>query len=558
MAWLVGAVVFALYAWTAAPGLTWLDSAELTTASITLGIAHPPGHPIPILLGKLAALLPVGDLAHRVNLASAVAGAIAAAAVAVAAERCARRVEPKGARAIGAAAGLAFGVAGAAWMQAVRAEVYSVEAALLAAALAWLLDGDARGAAAAAFAMGLALANHHYVTLLFMLPAAIAGGAAVLRASPLGALGLGAFLYLPLRAAHDVVGWGDPDRASHFAWTVSAQAFQKSLAGTQPPAAERALDLGTAIATDIGLVGAALALAGAYALARARAWRPLVLLAGVALTGAAGRGLLGFDHDNPDARGYLLPAFAALCVLAAAAPALVARVFPRFAPAVAALTFLWPATHIALGESMRDATAAERQARAILDPLPPRAVAMTTYFETGFLLSGLQDLEGARPDVDVLHWNLLTHPYGAAAARRRFPELAALIDDRLARGHMPGPAALDRPIAVEIDPHIRLDPRLVPAGALALLLPAAPTPDERALAEERDARAFAALAPTTTSPKDRHAAERVLAWSGYVRALFFCGLNRAAAARGAIVEVARRVPPDDPFLVDVERRCAER
>src|SRR5512147_1708949 len=88
------AVVFVVYAWTAAPGMMWLDAAELTTAAATLGIAHPPGHPIPSLLGKLLALVPLGDVAWRVNLASALAGAIAAAATAHAAARVARRVAP--------------------------------------------------------------------------------------------------------------------------------------------------------------------------------------------------------------------------------------------------------------------------------------------------------------------------------------------------------------------------------------------------------------------------------------------------------------------------------
>src|SRR5688572_7828838 len=157
MAWLVGAVVFAIYAWTAAPGLYWLDASELATASVTLGIAHPPGHPIPILLGKLVSFVPLGELAHRVTLASAAAGAAAAAIVAVAAERCARRVAAPGARAFGAAAGLAFAVSSAAWQQAVRAVVYAVEILLVAAALAWLLDErePTRGVLAAAFAVGL-------------------------------------------------------------------------------------------------------------------------------------------------------------------------------------------------------------------------------------------------------------------------------------------------------------------------------------------------------------------------------------------------------------------
>src|SRR5438045_9307008 len=43
-----------------------------------LGVPHPTGYPLYVLLGKLFTLLPVGDVAYRVNLSSAVymAGAV--------------------------------------------------------------------------------------------------------------------------------------------------------------------------------------------------------------------------------------------------------------------------------------------------------------------------------------------------------------------------------------------------------------------------------------------------------------------------------------------------
>src|SRR5262245_21083367 len=84
----VALAAFSLYAHTAAPTITWLnggaDSAELVTASYTLGIAHPPGYPLYVLLGKAWSLLPLaGDVAHRYNLFSAFCGALAAALVAL-------------------------------------------------------------------------------------------------------------------------------------------------------------------------------------------------------------------------------------------------------------------------------------------------------------------------------------------------------------------------------------------------------------------------------------------------------------------------------------------
>jgi hypothetical protein len=60
---LVFVVALVVYAVTAAPALSWLDAAEFSTAAQALAIAHPPGHPIPSLLGRLLVYLPLGGCA---------------------------------------------------------------------------------------------------------------------------------------------------------------------------------------------------------------------------------------------------------------------------------------------------------------------------------------------------------------------------------------------------------------------------------------------------------------------------------------------------------------
>jgi len=77
----VFAIAAALYVVLAAPGVGWMDSGELTAAAWSLGGAHPPGHPAHSLLGKLASLAPLGEIAFRVNLLSGVAMAAALAGV---------------------------------------------------------------------------------------------------------------------------------------------------------------------------------------------------------------------------------------------------------------------------------------------------------------------------------------------------------------------------------------------------------------------------------------------------------------------------------------------
>jgi len=66
-----------LYALTLAPSVVFVDSGELILAARSLGVAHPPGFPFYVLLTHLATLVPIGNIAVRVNFASALFGALA-------------------------------------------------------------------------------------------------------------------------------------------------------------------------------------------------------------------------------------------------------------------------------------------------------------------------------------------------------------------------------------------------------------------------------------------------------------------------------------------------
>src|SRR5215208_4499410 len=72
-------VALVVYSWTLAPAVTLTDSGELIVAAYGLGVAHPPGFPLWIMLAHLASLLPVGSVAMRINFSSAVFAALACA-----------------------------------------------------------------------------------------------------------------------------------------------------------------------------------------------------------------------------------------------------------------------------------------------------------------------------------------------------------------------------------------------------------------------------------------------------------------------------------------------
>ncbi len=76
---IVSAVVFALYLATLAPSTAMWDTSEYITAAYTLGLPHPPGNPLFVLIGRVFAILPIAStVARRINILAAVCSAISA------------------------------------------------------------------------------------------------------------------------------------------------------------------------------------------------------------------------------------------------------------------------------------------------------------------------------------------------------------------------------------------------------------------------------------------------------------------------------------------------
>lgn len=153
-----------LYGRTLTPGLLTGDGGEFQTLATLLGHTHPTGYPVYLALAKLLTFLPVGDVAYRVNLFSAVMGALAVGSVYLIGRLLTNY------RAIPFAGALALAVSPTFWSQAVIAEVYTAGSAFLVFILLALLWWDRSGSAKALFAAGLmgglSLGVHMSVALL--------------------------------------------------------------------------------------------------------------------------------------------------------------------------------------------------------------------------------------------------------------------------------------------------------------------------------------------------------------------------------------------------------
>ncbi|HAW49491.1 TPA: hypothetical protein DCX16_00860 [bacterium] len=72
-------VPFFVYLLSLSPTISFRDSGELITSSWTLGISHPPGYPLFNILGKLfMTIIPIGEIAFRMNLLSSIAASTTA------------------------------------------------------------------------------------------------------------------------------------------------------------------------------------------------------------------------------------------------------------------------------------------------------------------------------------------------------------------------------------------------------------------------------------------------------------------------------------------------
>jgi len=79
LAGFVFVVSFVVYALTVQRGFSFWDCGEFIACAYSLGIPHPPGTPLFVILGRLAALIPfVEDISYRINYLSVISSAVTA------------------------------------------------------------------------------------------------------------------------------------------------------------------------------------------------------------------------------------------------------------------------------------------------------------------------------------------------------------------------------------------------------------------------------------------------------------------------------------------------
>ena len=156
--------VFVLYALSTPRTVMLEDDGLFITVARFAGVAHPPGYPLYVLLGWLASHVPVGSVAFRVHSLSGLMGALTCACIAWLV------VRRTGNRAAACIAGAALAVSEHFWSQAILADVYTTNSAVLFLILALVQEAAARRETwlwvVAAVLYGLGLACHYPLLIL--------------------------------------------------------------------------------------------------------------------------------------------------------------------------------------------------------------------------------------------------------------------------------------------------------------------------------------------------------------------------------------------------------
>ncbi len=213
---------FIVYFFTLNSSLYIEDSSEFIAVAAALGIPHPTGYPLYIILGKIFSFLPFGSIPWRINLLSAVFAAGAVMVLFLLIHYITKN------KIISLASALIFAFSTIWWSQSVLAEVYTLHTFLGLLAIYLFLLGKEKGNSrywyGSVFLLGLGSANHPL--LIFLLPVLFfyillddsyqLEWRHYLWSAVLLLLGLSLYLYIPLRVFagadlrfNDLQNWSD-------------------------------------------------------------------------------------------------------------------------------------------------------------------------------------------------------------------------------------------------------------------------------------------------------------------------------------------------------------
>jgi Protein of unknown function (DUF2723) len=478
-------VALLIYSWTLAPTVTLVDSGELIVAAHGLGVAHPPGFPLWVMLAHFASLVPVGNVAVRVNFSSAVFAALACAMLTLAVAElmitasyvgASKRTKKRGhqgkkaqdselgwllifAPALGA--GLLMAFSRTLWSYGTIAEVYTLNTLLVIIIFFLIFRWRRRIIAdrtntgtpitthdswlyAAALIFGLALGVHH-VTVGLTLPALAVlvyrteglrffTSRRLVYAALISIGGLVAvYAYLPYAASRSpVMNWGNPHSLREIWWHITGRQYRVFLSFTPGIMGQQFVEFCRMVLREFSVVWLPLplllALAGfasAYKRDRTTFWFLLfIVISNLAYD-------LSYEIAE-DKDAYYLPVFISIAMAAAfgvrwLTQSTVFKFKPSGSYCIAAIVVLLMSATACTANwpfnNRKHYFIARDYVENLLSTIEPHGLLLTQDWQVVSPMFYSQEVEQRRRDVKVVDVNLLRRSWYFDYLRHAYPDL---------------------------------------------------------------------------------------------------------------------------------------
>ncbi len=228
---LIFVISFSIYATTCAPGVTFEDSGEFIVSSYHLGIAHPPGYPLYLLISKL--IFSITRSVFFINLVSSFFSALAMVVLYFTANMILKS-KIKSFLAV-----LFFSISSSLWANSVVAEVYALNLFLFSAQLFLLikLNGkfEKKLFLLLVFINGLSLTNHQtsiFLTFIIIFMFVYNKWYKSIKKIDffyiigLYTIGLFIYAYLIIRSqSFPLMNWGNPSNIKNFIYVILREQY---------------------------------------------------------------------------------------------------------------------------------------------------------------------------------------------------------------------------------------------------------------------------------------------------------------------------------------------
>ena len=464
------AIAFAIYYFTQAPGLTFIDSGELAAVCSIPGIAHPTGYPLYTVLGWLfiQLLQPVKPI-MVLNTLSAVFSCIALFVFSrsvvnlfnksdIAQDRFQPVTETAAAwSAFVSTLLLAF--SSVFWSVSLVTEVYALHGLFISLFIFLSLKAFAAGSKQGhgtatasffwfvllSFILGLGFCNH-MSTVLFI-PSLMYLFIAERTWQTLGVkrlllllvfflCGISFYLYLPIRAAYyPALNWGNPQTWETFLWHVSGKQYRVWMFSSPSVALQQLEYLLVLLLKSFGIVPLLLVPFGLWHLFnrnRRMVWFTLILL----VTDI----LYAINYDIQDVDSYFLPVFVVFALWMASAVLFFSnktlykrKIFYYLMMCGVCSLFLFPLFLNFKEVDQSKNRLVEQYSRTILQEVKQNALILS--FQWDYFCSPcyyLQLVEGVRPDVAMIEVQLLKRAWYITQLQKMYKELMEKSRDEVA------------------------------------------------------------------------------------------------------------------------------